>query len=40
MQSVVGLKANGKSEHVVVDADDALIAALKVMKEWGRVAVG
>jgi len=30
MQFVVGLKANGKSEHTVVDADDALIAALKV----------
>ena len=30
MQFAVGLKANGKSEHTVVDADDALIAALKV----------
>jgi len=30
MQFAVGLKANGKSEHAVVDADDALIAALKV----------
>jgi hypothetical protein len=30
MQFAVGLKANGKSEHTVVDADDALVAALKV----------
>jgi len=30
MQFAVGLKANGKSEHMVVDAADALIAALKV----------
>jgi hypothetical protein len=30
MQFAVGLKANGKSEHMVVDAEDALIAALKV----------
>jgi hypothetical protein len=30
MQFAVGMKANGKSEHTVVDADDALIAALKV----------
>jgi hypothetical protein len=30
MQFTVGLKANGKSDHTLVDADDALIAALKV----------
>jgi hypothetical protein len=30
MQFAVGLKASGKSEHTVVDAEDALIAALKV----------
>jgi hypothetical protein len=30
MQFAVGLKANGKSEHAVVDAEDALVAALKV----------
>ena len=29
MQFAVGLKANGKSEHALMDADDALIAALK-----------
>jgi hypothetical protein len=30
MQFAVGLKAGGKSEHTIVDAEDALIAALKV----------
>ena len=30
MQFAVGLKASGKSEHAIVDAEDALIAALKV----------
>ena len=30
MQFTVGLKASGKSEHTIVDAEDALIAALKV----------
>ena len=30
MQFAVGLKFDGKTEHVVVDAEDALIAALKV----------
>jgi hypothetical protein len=30
MQFAVGLKAHGKSEHTVVDAEDALVAALKV----------
>jgi len=30
MQFAVGLKAGGKSEHTVVDAEDALVAALKV----------
>lgn len=30
MQFTVGLKTNGKADHTVVDAEDALIAALKV----------
>jgi len=30
MQFTVGLKANGKAEHAIVDAEDALVAALKV----------
>jgi hypothetical protein len=37
MQFAVGLKADGNSEHSVVDADDALIAVLKVkiQRPWG-----
>ena len=30
MQFTVGLKTNGKADHTIVDAEDALIAALKV----------
>ena len=30
MQFTVGLKTDGKADHAVVDAEDALIAALKV----------
>jgi len=30
MQFTVWLKADGKADHTTVDADDALIAALKV----------
>jgi hypothetical protein len=30
MRFAVGLKIREKSEHVIVDAEDALIAALKV----------
>jgi hypothetical protein len=30
MQYTVGLKLKGKAEHTVVEAEDALIAALKV----------
>lgn len=33
MQYAVGLKVNDKCGHVVVDAEDALIAALKVKRE-------
>ena len=33
MQFAVGLKLKSKAEHVVVDAEDALIAALKVKAE-------
>ena len=32
-QFTVGLKAKGKADRMVVDADDALIAALKVKAE-------
>jgi hypothetical protein len=33
VQFAVGFKVQGKSGHVVVDAEDALIAALKVKME-------
>jgi hypothetical protein len=33
LQFTVGLTLNGKSDHLVVDAEDALIAALKVKAE-------
>ena len=33
MQFAIGLKLKSKSEHVIVDAEDALIAALKIKAE-------
>jgi hypothetical protein len=33
MKFTVGLKYKGKANHVVVDAEDALIAALKAKSE-------
>jgi hypothetical protein len=33
VQFAVGFKSGGKTGHVVVDAEDALIAALKVKAE-------
>jgi hypothetical protein len=33
MRFTVGLKLKGKANHIVVDAEDALIAALKVKTE-------
>lgn len=33
MQFAVGFKLQGKTGHVIVDGDDALIAALKVKVE-------
>jgi hypothetical protein len=33
MQFTVGFKLKGKAGHVVVDAEDALVAALKVKME-------
>ena len=33
VQFTVGLKLNGKTDHIAVDAEDALIAALKVKTE-------
>jgi hypothetical protein len=33
MQFAVGLKLKAKAEHVIVEAEDALVAALKVKAE-------
>jgi hypothetical protein len=33
LQFAVGLKLKSKSEHVIVEAEDALVAALKVKAE-------
>jgi hypothetical protein len=35
----VGLRAKGKADRVVVDADDALIAALKVKAEQPEAVI-
>ena len=39
MQFAVGFKFKGKTEHVVVDAEDALIAALKVKMQRPEVLI-
>jgi hypothetical protein len=39
MQFTVGLKQNGKADHVLVDAEDALVAALKVKTERPEAVV-
>jgi hypothetical protein len=39
VQFAVGLKFDGKTEHVVVDAEDALIAALKVKMQRPEVLI-
>jgi hypothetical protein len=38
-QFTVGLRAQGKVDRIVVDAEDALIAALKVKAERPEVAI-
>jgi len=35
----VGFKLNGKADHVIVDAEDALIAALRVKAERPAAAI-
>jgi hypothetical protein len=35
----VGFKLNGKNDHVIVDAEDALIAALRVKAERPEAAI-
>jgi vacuolar-type H+-ATPase subunit F/Vma7 len=39
MQFAVGFKLVGKTGHVVVDAEDALIAALKVKMQRPEAAI-
>jgi hypothetical protein len=39
MQFTVGLKLEGKSDHIVVEAEDALIAALKVKSEHPQALI-
>ena len=39
MQFAVGFKFEGKTEHVVVDAEGALIAALKVKMQRPEVLI-
>jgi hypothetical protein len=39
VQFAVGFKFEGKTEHVVVDAEDALIAALKVKMQRPEVLI-
>ena len=39
MQFAVGYKFEGKTGHVVVDAEDALIAALKVKMQRPEVLI-
>ena len=40
MQFAVGFKFQGKTEHVVVDAEDALVAALKVKLQRPEALIG
>ncbi|MGB8277483.1 MAG: hypothetical protein WCF20_06075 [Methylovirgula sp.] len=39
MQFAVGFSVQGKTDHVVVDAEDALIAALKVKVQRPEAAI-
>ncbi len=39
MKFAVGFKLNGKADHVVVDAEDALIAALRVKADRPAAAI-
>ena len=39
MQFTVGLKLKGKTDHIAVDAEDALIAALKVKTEYPEAVI-
>jgi hypothetical protein len=35
----VGYKVNGKTDHVIVDAEDALVAALRVKAQHPEAAI-
>jgi hypothetical protein len=39
MQFAVGIKLKGKADHVVLDAQDALAAALKVKTEFPEAVI-
>lgn len=39
IQYAVGLNLNGKAHHEIVDADDALVAALKVKAEYPDASI-
>jgi hypothetical protein len=39
VQFTVGLKLKGKTDHIAVDAEDALIAALKVKTEHPEAVI-
>ncbi len=39
MKFAVGFKVNGKTDHVIVDAEDALIAALRVKAQRPEAAI-
>lgn len=39
MRFAIGFKLNGKAGHVIVDAEDALIAALRVKAERPEAAI-
>ena len=39
MKFAVGFKVNGKIDHVIVDAEDALVAALRVKAQHPEAAI-
>lgn len=39
MRFAVGFKVNGKTDHEIVDAEDALVAALRVKAQHPEAAI-
>lgn len=39
MHFMIGFKLDGKAERITVEADDALIAALKAKAEWPEAMI-